>query len=845
MKITALKTFVVLSIKKIATTISMCRIVLAFIWIVITILGITPGGLVAQTSIYHDGSFTDSTGRTILYGYWIKDNWDTTQPRGLLIFFHGNSTGTADDMRRSERGIITDVLGLGLVAVSVASPRSSKPGSQEQFLFGHDINSYGTRVWLEEDNRLIHELLQSGFNSTLAVDYDQIIFAGVSQGTCFLAKFIERYAGIYGGGFHAWCGCFWGESYDFTPRRYGVWMPSFQWTPFASSFVKSRFRVFVEATTEDFLHSHGVAMAKYYSELLGLDTRWDLDAPGAHCGRGTTPLMDILKWLSSTPVPERPRDETDADGDGIPNAVDPDDDNDGALDFIDALPLDPRDWLDTDEDGIGNFADRDADGDGVENALDPFSLDPREWLDTDEDGIGNTLDADDDNDGLRDTIDPNPLQGVKNDQLVLRMPARGVRYVYSSGEYPAAFMHSGKPASVVYPEPQGDHQFYQFINLGDSVNPRFEIMIDRFNRKESCEATLLPSLCNPKTPNFAYFEHYIDKIYIDRNHNQNLTDDGPALIQAHNNGDYFGPGVITVLEVPYASGDTFPYGIFLSTAKISEGVRYKGASTWMGYLKPPFGERVLVGIVDANLDGIFNSKEPPDDFYNGHTQEIQDFACIDLDRNGVLNECDETYDDSEGRVNPVYPGKSFKLDSCQYTISVAPSGHQITWLTEQTIPQTLTKVSGDEQKGVPGTLLETPLIVEVRDINGNVLECTQVTFAITDGDGTLSVETTMTDSRGRASSTLTLSNGPGTNTVSVTVAGLEPVTFTAAALATPDFDGDGTVGVPDFLQFVEQFGLSQSDAGYDARFDLDGDGIIGIGDFLIFVEDFGKTVSSN
>ena len=61
----------------------------------------------------------------------------------------------------------------------------------------------------------------------------------------------------------------------------------------------------------------------------------------------------------------------------------------------------------------------------------------------------------------------------------------------------------------------------------------------------------------------------------------------------------------------------------------------------------------------------------------------------------------------------------------------------------------------------------------------------------------------------------------------------------------PDFDGDGTVGISDFLLFAEQFGLSQGDAGYDARFDLDGDGIIGIGDFLIFVEDFGKSVSSN
>lgn len=59
---------------------------------------------------------------------------------------------------------------------------------------------------------------------------------------------------------------------------------------------------------------------------------------------------------------------------------------------------------------------------------------------------------------------------------------------------------------------------------------------------------------------------------------------------------------------------------------------------------------------------------------------------------------------------------------------------------------------------------------------------------------------------------------------------------------TPDFDGDGVVGVSDFLQFVEQFGLSQGDAGYDAWFDLDGNDTIGIDDFLIFSKHLGKAV---
>ena len=59
-------------------------------------------------------------------------------------------------------------------------------------------------------------------------------------------------------------------------------------------------------------------------------------------------------------------------------------------------------------------------------------------------------------------------------------------------------------------------------------------------------------------------------------------------------------------------------------------------------------------------------------------------------------------------------------------------------------------------------------------------------------------------------------------------------------LARPDFSGDGRVDFADFLLFVQQFGLSQSDEGYDARYDLDSDGTIGFGDFLIFASAFGK-----
>ncbi len=160
-------------------------------------------------------------------------------------------------------------------------------------------------------------------------------------------------------------------------------------------------------------------------------------------------------------------------------------------------------------------------------------------------------------------------------------------------------------------------------------------------------------------------------------------------------------------------------------------------------------------------------------------------------------------------------------------------------------PTTLVKISEGIQEGVSGAVLDTPLVIEVQDQNGNVLEGVVVTFSVTEGTGTLSTKTAMTDSSGRAQTMLTLGNSLETTIVAVTVPGIEqPSTFVIKAMATPDFDRDGVVGFADFLLFVAQFGFGEDDEGYDARFDLDGDGIIGFGDFLIFVNAFGKEASA-
>ena len=157
------------------------------------------------------------------------------------------------------------------------------------------------------------------------------------------------------------------------------------------------------------------------------------------------------------------------------------------------------------------------------------------------------------------------------------------------------------------------------------------------------------------------------------------------------------------------------------------------------------------------------------------------------------------------------------------------------WVVFELRTPKILKISG------PVTVSDNLLVVEVRDREGQPVEGHLVTFSVTSGGGTLSVIRTTTDADGRAESRLTLGPDVETNSVSAFAAGVEqPVIFTAEAMPTPDFNGDGIVGIPDFLQFVDHFGLSRGDAGYDARYDLDGNGSIGIGDFLIFANAFGQ-----
>jgi hypothetical protein len=189
---------------------------------------------------------------------------------------------------------------------------------------------------------------------------------------------------------------------------------------------------------------------------LPLDSTETLDTDGDGIGNNMDTDDDgddIIDELDAFPLDSSETVDTDNDGVGdnadafpLDSSETLDTDNDGVGDNADEFPLDSSETLDTDGDGIGNNADTDDDGDGKPDATDPnpldddrlpdanwdgdneinkydidddedglideldaFPFDKNEQYDNDGDGIGNNADTDDDGDGVPDTVDFAPL----------------------------------------------------------------------------------------------------------------------------------------------------------------------------------------------------------------------------------------------------------------------------------------------------------------------------------------------------------------------------------------------------------------------------------------------------
>ncbi len=117
---------------------------------------------------------------------------------------------------------------------------------------------------------------------------------------------------------------------------------------------------------------------------------------------------------------------------------------------------------------------------------------------------------------------------------------------------------------------------------------------------------------------------------------------------------------------------------------------------------------------------------------------------------------------------------------------------------------TLTKVAGDAQTAIVGDVVSTRPSIRINDQFGNVVPGVAVSFAITQGGGTIGGATTGTATSGTDGIATvpawTLGTAPGTNTLTASIGALPAATFTittraGAAASASKVAGDAQTGI--------------------------------------------------
>jgi len=135
--------------------------------------------------------------------------------------------------------------------------------------------------------------------------------------------------------------------------------------------------------------------------------------------------------------------------------------------------------------------------------------------------------------------------------------------------------------------------------------------------------------------------------------------------------------------------------------------------------------------------------------------------------------------DGAGRVT----GKASGTARIEASVAEATATAEVNVAGEN--PASLGKISGDGQVGGAGTVLPAPLAIRVLSSSGAPLQGIAVQWEVTQGGGSVSRNSGLTDANGEAQVDWTLGSAPGTGKVTATVSGLQAETFTATTTAGP------------------------------------------------------------
>ncbi len=100
-------------------------------------------------------------------------------------------------------------------------------------------------------------------------------------------------------------------------------------------------------------------------------------------------------------------------------------------------------------------------------------------------------------------------------------------------------------------------------------------------------------------------------------------------------------------------------------------------------------------------------------------------------------------------------------------------------------PDRILKIAGDDQSFRRGGVLPLPLEIRVTDRFENPISGAGVTWSVASGGGAPGSGVGVTNAQGEASTTWTLGSALGTQTLTASVSGVDPATFTATATAVP------------------------------------------------------------